>query len=324
MKYTVTLPAHLLPASVSPLVASVERWEKSLGQAVMLGDALVTLRAGETLFVVPSPAFGVLTKKCVLAGEAVEAGEPVAVLGGVSAPLSETVPEPFAAPPAYIPAGPEDIYTLSPVERALAEHHTRSLRDTPHTHTVAVADVCEALRYIARTERGETVSGVPETLTLLPFVLCAVAASLLRFPELNAERTGDAEVRRKRYVHLAVETCDPNGVLTVPVLRDVDRKSVLAVAREWDHLRSRIAGGTLATDDVSGATFTVSHTPTVLYRTPILHHPLAGHLCFGKTVGDQIHLCLAYDAAIVPGGASESFLSDVADGIAESRFLFTK
>ncbi|MBC8139306.1 MAG: 2-oxo acid dehydrogenase subunit E2 [Fibrella sp.] len=322
MKQTVTLLAHLLPASLSPHIATVERWEKSLGQAVMIGDALVTLRAGGELFVVPSPAFGILAKKSVLAGEAIEAGEPVAVLGGVSAPLAPPVLEPFATPPAYVPAGPEEIYRLSPTELAVAEHHARALRDTPHTHLVTTADVSEASRYIARTGRGETVPGVPETLTLLPFMLCAVAASLTRFPELNAERTGDEEVRRKRYVHLGVETRDKNGILTVPVLRDVNRKSVLTVAREWEHLKMGIARQTLTSEDVSGATFIVSHTPTVLYRTSILHRPLAGHLCFGKTTGDQVYLCLACDAAIVNDETAETFLSDVADGLSDARFLF--
>jgi pyruvate dehydrogenase E2 component (dihydrolipoamide acetyltransferase) len=322
MKHTVTLPAHLFPAPVSPLVATVERWEKSLGQAVMIGDGLVTLRAGDELFVVPSPAFGVLTKKSVLAGEAIEAGEPVAILGGVAAPLVDVILEPFAAPPAYIPAGPEEIHVPSPWEQALAEHHARSLRDTPHAHAVTVADVSEASRYIAKAARGETVSGAPESLTLLPFVLCAVAASLSRFAELNAQRTGEAEIRRKRYVHLGVETRHPDGLLAVPVLRDIDRKSVLTVAREWAHLQTRIATATLTPDDVSGATFTVSHTPNILYRTPVLHHPLAGHLCFGKTAANQVHLCLAYDATMISGEAAELFLADVADGLAEARFLF--
>jgi pyruvate/2-oxoglutarate dehydrogenase complex dihydrolipoamide acyltransferase (E2) component len=264
----------------------------------------------------------VLTKKSVLAGEAVEAGEPVAVLGGVPAPLSDLAPEPLAVPPTYVPAGPEQIYQLSRIERALAEHHARSLRDTPHAHAVTIADVSEALRYITKAGRGETVSGAPETLTLLPFVLCAVATSLTRFPELNAQRTGETEVRRKQYVHLGVETRHRNGTLAVPVLRDVDRKSVLAVSREWSRLQMRIANGTPSPDDVSDATFTVSHTPTVLYRTPILHHPLAGHLCFGKAVNDQIYLCLAYDASIVGGDAADAFLSDAADGVSEARFLF--
>lgn len=322
MKYTVTLAAHLLPETVSPPIATVERWEKSLGQAVMLGDGLVTLRAGGKLFVVSSPAFGVLTKKSVLAGESVEAGEPVAILGEVSAPISAPVPEPFAALPDYIPAGAEDVRLLSRREIALAEHHTRSLRDTPHSHVVTIADISEALRYIAKTGRGETVSGVPEALTLLPFVLCAVAASLIRFPEINAQRTGDSEVRHKRYVHLGIETYRTDSTLAVPVLTDVNRKSVLSVAREWNQVQDRITQGTLTSSDVSGATFTVSHTPNVLYHTPILHHPLAGHLSFGKTIGNQVYLCLSYNAAIISGNAAEAFLSDVADGITEARFLF--
>ncbi len=322
MKQTVTLPAHLFPDPVAPPMAVVERWEKSLGQAVMVGEALVTLRAGAETFTVESPASGVLARKCVLPGEAVEAGEPLAVLGGVAVPLAEAVLEPLAAPPVYVPAGPETVHVLSPRESALAEHDRRVWRETPHVHLVSVADVSEASRYIARVGRGETVSGAPETLTLLPFVLCAVAASLVRYPELNAERTGE-EVRRKGYAHLGVETGRGDGGLVVPVLRDVNHKSVLAVAREWAHLQARVADGTLTPGDVEGATFAVSHAGRVLYRAPILHRPLAAHLCFGKPAGDQIYLCLAYDATIVSGDAAERFLSDVVDGLSEAWFLFS-
>ncbi|MBC8140467.1 MAG: 2-oxo acid dehydrogenase subunit E2 [Armatimonadetes bacterium] len=321
MKQTVILPAHRFPEGVSPLVAVVERWEKTLGQAVMAGDALATLRAGTESFAVVSPAFGVLTKKCALPGEAIEAGEPLAILGGVSAPLAETVSEPFAAPPVYVPDGAEMVHRLSPAESAVAAHHARSRRETPHGFCITVADVSEALRLIERTERGETVSGASETLTLLPFVLCAVARSLTRFPAVNAERIGTDEIRRKQYVHIGVETRF-EGDLIVPVVRDSDRKSVLGAAREWARLEQKIATGTLERADVSGATFTVSHAPNVLWRSPVLHTPLAGHLCFGKTLEKRIYLGFAFDERVAPEGVAEAFLADVADGLGASGFLF--
>ncbi len=288
----------------------------------MLGETLAVLRTDAQMFAVPSPAFGVLTKKCALPGEAIEAGEPLAVLGGVPPPLSPSEPEPIPVLPTYRSAGPETIHALSAQEVALAEHHRRSLRDTPHAYAVLPADIGEALLYIAKTRRGETVSGAPESLSLLPFVLSAVASALLQFPELNAERSGNTEIRRKQYVHIGVETQSTEGGLLVPVLREVDHKSVLAIAREWVRLRDRIADRTMPLDAVSGATFIVSETPRVSYRTPILHHPLAGHLSFGKPANDQVYLCLAYDAAIVSGNAAEAFIAAVADHLSEARFLF--
>jgi len=321
MKQTVILPAHLFPEGINPLVAVVERWEKTLAQAVMEGDVLATLRAGADVFTVESPAFGVLAKKCVLPGEAIEAGEPLAILGGVSAPLAETAPEPFATPPTYVPDGEETVYRLSPAESAIAAHHARSRQKTPHGFCVTVADVSEALRLTARAERGETVSGTREALTLLPFVMGAAARSLTRFPEVNAQRTGADEIRRKQYVHIGVETRF-GGDLIVPVVRDADRKSVLAVAREGARLHEKIANGSLERADVSGATFTISHTPQVLWRFPVLHAPLAAHLCFGKVANGQVHLCLAFDESVVSETSAEAFLADVADGLGASGFLF--
>ncbi|RYG73781.1 hypothetical protein EON80_02960 [bacterium] len=86
--------------------------------------------------------------------------------------------------------------------------------------------------------------------------------------------------------------------------------------------RQAIAAGASIINDISGATFIVSETPNILYRTPLLHRPLVGHLSFGKPVGEQIHLCLAYDVALVSDVIAESFLADVADGLEVARFLF--
>ena len=123
-------------------------------------------------------------------------------------------------------------------------------------------------------------------------------------------------------MHIGVEYFAEADILTVPVLTDVPQKSVLAVAREWAHLERKVTENRLQVADVSGATFIMSYTPQILYRTPVLHAPLAGHLSFGKTVGDSVYLCLAYDAGIVSARSAEAFLVDVADGVGASGFLF--
>jgi pyruvate/2-oxoglutarate dehydrogenase complex dihydrolipoamide acyltransferase (E2) component len=245
---------------------------------------------------VPSPTFGVLSKKCVLPGEAIEAGEPLAVLMGVNAPLVDAVPESVG------------------INRAIAPRS----EETKVAYALAIVDVAEALRLIGRVARGETVSGQPEKLSLLPFVLSAVATSLVRFPALKVRRADGSEVAP----NIGVEVRDWVGELWLPVLANAHRASVLGLSREWARLHERVRTGSLVESDISGASFIVSEAPRILYRTPTLHAPFVGHLCFGKTIGEQIYLCLGYDAALINGGTAEAFLADIAEGLASAGFLF--
>jgi pyruvate/2-oxoglutarate dehydrogenase complex dihydrolipoamide acyltransferase (E2) component len=332
LKYTVTLPP--LPGATSD-VFLVTEWRKEIGEMVAAGDTLAVLRAGDTSAEtpVPSPAFGILSRKVVLAGEAIETGEPLAVLAGVPESLltgEERVPDAFAARPPYVPGGPEEVVTLTPTQRAVSEHMSRSAQASPHVYTFTAVDVGEVLRLAARIEAD-----------LLPFVVGAVASALTRHPEVNAERTGEGQVRRKRYVHIGVALRTDAGELSVPVVRDADRKSVRALAREVAALIEQARAGTLPPDALRGATFTVSAeggaaATGVRIQTPILHQPQAALLRLGTVERTPVavsedriearpvlHLCLAHDARVVPDGAAAAFLADVKAELEEARFLFT-
>lgn len=348
VKYTVTMPP--LPAAASDDVFVLDAWEKDLGDVVYEGDTLALVRPGllgdGAPVPVPAPTFGVLARRSVLPGEAIEVGEPLAVLAGVPVPATPPAePAPELPLPVYAPNGPEEAAARTPLDAALAAHHAHSWRESPHVFTVAVADVTEAVRLCARVARGETVSGEAMALTLLPFVLRAAADALTRFPTLNsrfAEMGDGAEVCLRRYVRLGWVTRDGAGREVVPVVRDPDRASVLALARELADQAERARAGTLTEADVCGATFTVAETPPgVLYQTPVLHRPQAALLAFGAParepvvvggeedgtaerieVRSRVRLCLAHDARLVPPADAAAFLTEVAAILGDARFLF--
>jgi pyruvate/2-oxoglutarate dehydrogenase complex dihydrolipoamide acyltransferase (E2) component len=320
MKYTVLLPRV---SGLTGDVGLVSSWRKEIGEAVQSGDILAVVGGAEVV----SPAFGILARKVVLPGEAIEVGEPLAILSGVPEEFvtgAEAISEPFALRPPYIPGGPEEIVPLSPVRQAIARHMARSIQESPHVVTVLPVDMSEVMRLAARV-------GVP----VLPFVLSAAASALKQFPDLNAERVGYAEVRRKQYVHIAVPVRRADERLVVPVLRDTDRKSIRSLAREWEELRAQAVAGTLSPDAQRGATFTVVEVADALYQTPVLHQPQSAILSMGAvtrtpvaadddtvTVRPVAHLCLAHDARVADGETAAAFLQEVRRHLEEARFLF--
>jgi pyruvate/2-oxoglutarate dehydrogenase complex dihydrolipoamide acyltransferase (E2) component len=319
MKYTVILPRL---RGLSGDIGLVSSWRKEIGEAVQAGEALAVVGGEE----VTSPAFGILIKKVVLPGEAIEVGEPLAILSGVLEEFvsgAEAIPEPFAVRPPYIPGGPEEIIPLAPARQAVARHMARSMQESPHVITVQPVDMSEVMRLSAGIR-----------IPVLPFVLSAAASALTQFPDLNAERIGYAEIRRKRYIHIAVPVRRADGTLAVPVLKDADRKSIRSLAREWEELRQAAETGILPPDAQRGATFTVAET-AALYRTPILHQPQSAILSVGAvarvpvamdddtvSVRPVLHLCLAHDARVADGEIAAAFLTEIGRHLEEAQFLF--
>jgi pyruvate/2-oxoglutarate dehydrogenase complex dihydrolipoamide acyltransferase (E2) component len=136
-----------------PELAFVTGWKKEIGEVVELFESIATVRIGETEHSVRSEKVGVLFKKCILVGEAIELGEPLAVLAGVAEPVSDIA---WHALP-------------------LAAHHAASLRVAPHVYTTLDVTLSELHRL---REKAALIS-------LIPFFIAAVAAALREFPALN-------------------------------------------------------------------------------------------------------------------------------------------
>ena len=95
-------------------------------------------------------------------------------------------------------------------------------------------------------------------ITLLAFIMKALAANLMQFPTFNSSLTPDGErLILKKYFHIGVAVDTPNG-LVVPVIRDVDKKSVYDLARDLGEMSVKARDGKLKSQDMQGGSMTIS------------------------------------------------------------------
>jgi pyruvate dehydrogenase E2 component (dihydrolipoamide acetyltransferase) len=150
---------------------------------------------------------------------------------------------------------------------------TLSAMVIPHVTHFDRADITELDAIIQRNLETAKARGV--TLTLTAFLLKAAALALGEHPTFNATLDAAAgQLIVKRYVHLGVAVATERGLI-VPVLRDVDRKPVLDVARELGALAQRVRDGKAALDDLRGGTFTITNIGALggTGAIPIINYP---------------------------------------------------
>lgn len=95
-------------------------------------------------------------------------------------------------------------------------------------------------------------------ITLLAFIMKALAANLKQFPTFNSSLTPDGErLILKKYFHIGVAVDTPNG-LVVPVIRDIDQKSVYDLARDLGEMSVKARDGKLKSQDMQGGSMTIS------------------------------------------------------------------
>jgi pyruvate dehydrogenase E2 component (dihydrolipoamide acetyltransferase) len=151
----------------------------------------------------------------------------------------------------------------------------------------------------------------------------ACVAALQRFPTFNASLAPDGEsLILKRYYHIGVAVDTPNG-LVVPVLRDADKKGVLALAKELAEVSARMREGKIAPADMQGGTFSISSLGGIggTHFTPIINAPEVAILGVsrsemrakwnGETFEPRLMLplSLSYDHRVVDGAAGARFIT---------------
>jgi pyruvate dehydrogenase E2 component (dihydrolipoamide acetyltransferase) len=234
---------------------------------------------------------------------------------------SAATPAPAAG--AASPAGPEERIPLRGLRRLIAEHMRRSLSTAAHFTFVAECDMTALVEHRERVKPRAEAAGVK--LTYLAYIVKALVESLRAHPMLNAALDDErGEIVIKRYYHFGIATHTPEG-LTVPVLRDVDRLSLFAIAREIRRLSDSARAGRLELEELQGGTFTVTSTGAKggVLATPILHHPQVAILGVHEVkkrpavVGDRIvarelgNLSLSLDHRVVDGAVGADFLYDL-------------
>ena len=162
-------------------------------------------------------------------------------------------------------------------------------------------------------------------LTLTPFVLKAVAATLKLHPIFNSSLDEAAnEIIIKEYIHLGIAVDTDQGLM-VPVIRDVDKKSLFDLAKELETLAAKARDRKITADEMKGGTFTISNQGAIGggHFTPIVNLPEVAILGLGRGAMKPVvrdgqivarlltPIALSYDHRVVDGGSAARFTVDL-------------
>ena len=226
--------------------------------------------------------------------------------------------------------GPVERKEQSRIKKISAANLHRNWVVIPHVTTHDEADITDLEQFRVQMNKELEKSGVK--VSMLPFMMKAAVATLKKFPEFNASLDGDALVL-KHYWHIGFAADTPNG-LVVPVIRDVDKKSIPEIAKEMGDLAKLARDGKLKPDQMSGGTFTISSLGGIggIYFTPIINAPEVAimgvcksywkqHSSDGKTSAWRLTLplSLSWDHRVIDGAAAARFNVHFANLLADMR-----
>jgi len=230
---------------------------------------------------------------------------------------------PAAGEPASERQGEETLQPLPVLRRTIAEAMVRAASTAVPITTTDETDVTELVALRQRSKVAAEAQGV--RVTLLPFIMKAVAAALRQHPMLNATLDEDLRhLRLKHEYHLGIATDTPDGLI-VPVIRHVDQKPILTLARELQHLTALARERRIGLADLRGGTFTISNYGAIggLFATPMLHLPQVAILGVGRLIDKPVvhegeiairtmlPLSLTFDHRAMDGAHAQRFLNEL-------------
>jgi pyruvate dehydrogenase E2 component (dihydrolipoamide acetyltransferase) len=229
--------------------------------------------------------------------------------------------------------GPTETVSLSRIQKISSVNLHRNWVTIPHVTQHEEADITELEAFRKSMKADAESQGV--RLTPLAFVLKAVVASLKAFPTFNASLGDDGETLvLKQYYHIGVAVDTPNG-LVVPVVRDVDQKSVYQLAQDLAETSKKAREGKLGVDGMQGGCFTISSLGGIggTSFTPIVNWPDVAILGLSKNQMKPVWngtefvprlmlpMSLSYDHRVIDGALAARFAVDLAKNMQDIRRL---
>ena len=229
--------------------------------------------------------------------------------------------------------GEIEVRPLGRIKKRSGAHLHGAWLAVPHVTQFDEADITELEAF--RKQQKESAAKQDLRLTLMPFLMKAVAQALREMPEFNASLSPDGEnLILKQYLNLGVAVDTPNG-LVVPVVREVDRKSVLELARELMEISQKARDGKLAPGDMQGGCFTISSLGGIggTQFTPIVNAPEVAILGVSRSAmkpvwnGSEfvprlmLPLALSYDHRVIDGAQGVRFTTCLSGLLSDIRRL---
>ncbi|MGH7991724.1 MAG: 2-oxo acid dehydrogenase subunit E2, partial [Limisphaerales bacterium] len=219
--------------------------------------------------------------------------------------------------------GPVSKKPITPLRKVIARRMGESWNSVPRVTQFDEADFTKLNELRKKFAADYEKKGVK--LTLTPFVLKAVAETLKKHPIFNSSLDEVAsEIVIKEYIHLGIAVDTDQGLM-VPVIRDVDKKSMLDLAKELEQLAAKARDRKISADEMKGGTFTISNQGAIggAHFTPIISLPEVAILGLGRgalkpVVRDgeveirmMTPIAVSYDHRVIDGGGAARFAVDL-------------
>ena len=229
--------------------------------------------------------------------------------------------------------GAIDRVKMSKIKRITAQNMTRSWLNVPHVTQFDHADITE-LEVFRKGLKAEAEQRGTKV-TPLPFMLKACAMALLEYPQFNVSLDNDGEhIIEKHYVNIGVAVDTPSGLM-VPVIRDVDKKSIWQLSEEVIAMGAKAKAKKLLPADMQGGCFTISSLGSIggTAFTPIVNTPEVAILGVSKAEMQprwngaefeprlMMPLSLSYDHRAVNGADAARFTQYLGKLLGDIRHL---
>ena len=227
--------------------------------------------------------------------------------------------------------GPVEIKPLSRIQKKAAVNLHRGWLNLPIVTHHDEADITE-LEYFRKSLKDEAAKqGVK--VTPLVFLLKACAVAIRKHPNFNSSLTADKEnLVLKKYLHIGVAVDTPDG-LVVPVIRDVEQKGLLELAKELGEVSKKARAKKLKTNDIQGGCFSISSLGGIggTAFTPLVNAPEVAILGVtrsrmmpvwnGKEFLPRLMLPmdLTYDHRVIDGAQAARFMVDLCEILSDMR-----
>jgi pyruvate dehydrogenase E2 component (dihydrolipoamide acetyltransferase) len=222
------------------------------------------------------------------------------------------------------PQGGEERVPFRGLRKKISEKMRLSKDHAAHFTYVEEADATELVKLRAAAKEIGAASGVK--VTYLPFIMKAMVACLRKYPILNSsldEAAGELVYKHYFNIGLSIQTDDG---LTAPVVKNVEHKTIMEIAKEIQDLVDRARHKKLTNDDFAGSTITLTNAGSIggLFATPIINYPEVAILGFNKIfrkpvaikrggaevveIRDWTYFSISLDHRVVDGAVGAEFM----------------
>ena len=231
--------------------------------------------------------------------------------------------------------GDVEVQKLTKIKRITGERLQQAWQLIPHVTQFDEADITNLDVLRKKVKKAGAEKGIK--VTFLPFLMKALSVVLKEMPEFNSslDHTNQNLVL-KNYYHLGVAIDTPSG-LTVPVVRDVDKKSVFEISDELMDLSSRARDKNLKPKELKGGTFTISSLGGIggTGFSPIVNPPEVAIMGVSRSAWKEVYdkvsrkfvakfimpFSLSYDHRVIDGAAAVAFTSRFSEVLSDPDYF---